>query len=182
MKRLTLITFILGTALAIAPAASAMVMSDGSSSSTSVVPSVGIDPATQATLLRSEELAKFYGAPATKAVQLRSEELAKYYGAPATKAVELRSAELAKYYGASSTSEVRDGWMSSVTSQASPVILHTDVLGGDGGATAVQVPALSADDSFDWGSAGIGAVTLTGVMLLAVGFVTATRRRHQLGF
>jgi hypothetical protein len=153
VKRLALITFILGTALAIASTASAVVLSDGASSRPSAVPSVGVDPATQATLLRSEELAKYYGNPATRAVELRSVELGMYYGIPATRAVQLRSEELAKYYGASSASDVRDGF-----------------------------PAAGAGDSFAWGMAAIGAGTLTGLMLLAIGFVSVTRRRHQPSF
>src|SRR4051812_3298634 len=101
MKRKSLITLILGTALAVAPAAHAKVLSEGGSSdSTSVVaPSTApvtdgwtnsvspssatqaVNPATQAVLLRSEGLANYYGtAPATQAVILRSTGLANDYG------------------------------------------------------------------------------------------------------
>ena len=84
MKRLTLITVILGTALALVPAASAVVLSDGGggTSGTAVVPSTQpTDPATQALVARSEGLAKYYGTdPATQAVLLRSTGLANYYG------------------------------------------------------------------------------------------------------
>jgi hypothetical protein len=84
VKRLTLITVILGTALALVPAASAVVFSDGDggTSSTAVVPSTQpTDPATQALVARSEGLAKYYGTdPATQAVLLRSTGLANYYG------------------------------------------------------------------------------------------------------
>ena len=84
MKRLTLITVILGTALALVPAASAMVLSDGGGGTggTAVVPSTQpTNDATQALVARSEGLAKHYGTdPATAAVLLRSTGLANYYG------------------------------------------------------------------------------------------------------
>jgi hypothetical protein len=82
VKRLTLITLILGTALALVPAASAMVLSDGGSvTSKAVVPSTQpANPATEAQVFRSEELASYYGtSPATQAVLLRSTALANYY-------------------------------------------------------------------------------------------------------
>jgi hypothetical protein len=80
VKRLTLITVILGTALALVPAASAMVLSDGGGTGgTAVVPPT--NDATQALVARSEGLAKHYGTdPATAAVLLRSTGLANYYG------------------------------------------------------------------------------------------------------
>ena len=84
MKRLTLITVILGTALALVPAASAVVLSDGGGGTggTAVVPSTQrTNDATQALVARSEGLAKYYGTdPATAAVLLRSTGLANYYG------------------------------------------------------------------------------------------------------
>jgi hypothetical protein len=83
VKRLTLITVILGTALALVPAASAMVLSDGGGTGgTAVVPSTQpTNDATQALVARSEGLAKYYGTdPATAAVLLRSTGLANYYG------------------------------------------------------------------------------------------------------
>jgi len=82
VKRLTLITLILGTALALVPAASAMVLTDGSVSTKSGVPATQpVNPATQAQVFRSEELASYYGLdPATQAVVLRSKALANYYG------------------------------------------------------------------------------------------------------
>jgi hypothetical protein len=97
MKRIALITLILGTALAVAPAAQALVMSDGSGSSNGIV-------------------------------------------------------------------------------------LHADVLGGNGAPATSQASVKSGDDSFAWDNVGIGAAALAGAMLLAVGSVAATRRRHQLGF
>jgi len=62
VKRLTLIIAILGSALALVPAASAMVLSDGGGGTggTAIAPST-TDPATQAVLLRSAGLANYYG-------------------------------------------------------------------------------------------------------------------------
>ena len=83
MKRLTLITVILGSALALVPFASAQVLSDGGSGtgSAAVIPTPqSTNPATQALVARSEGLAKYYGMdPATQAVLLRSTGLANYY-------------------------------------------------------------------------------------------------------
>ncbi|HEX7311801.1 MAG TPA: hypothetical protein VF232_11540 [Gaiellaceae bacterium] len=84
MKRINLIIMVLGTALALAPAASAVVLSDGGGGTggTAVVPSTQpTNDATQALVARSEGLAKYYGTdPATQAVLLRSTGLANYYG------------------------------------------------------------------------------------------------------
>ena len=83
MKRLTLIIVILGTALALVPVASAVVLSDGGGGTggTAVVPSTqSANDATQALVARSEGLAKYYGtSPATAAVLVRSSGLATYY-------------------------------------------------------------------------------------------------------
>ena len=83
MKRLTLVTVILGSALALVPVASAQVLSDGGGTGGSaVVPSTQptTNDATQALVARSEGLAKYYGTdPATQAVILRSTGLANYY-------------------------------------------------------------------------------------------------------
>jgi hypothetical protein len=137
VKRKALITLILGTALAIAPAARAVVMTDGDSGSAGA----------NAVILHTDVLG--------------GNGLAANAVAPDT---------------------VRDGWMSSVTLQPAPVILHTDALGGDGGASAVELAPIGTGNSFDWGSAGIGAATLAGVMLLAAGFLAVTRRREPLSF
>ena len=62
MKRLALISMIIGTALAIVPIASSMVLGDGGGGiATAAIPG-GVDPATQATVLRSAGLAGYYGA------------------------------------------------------------------------------------------------------------------------
>src|SRR4051794_41827877 len=64
MKRVALISLILGTALALVPVASSMVLDGGSGGGggLAVVAPGGVDPATQAVLLRSQGLATYYGA------------------------------------------------------------------------------------------------------------------------
>ena len=119
MKRSSLIIMVLGTALALAPAASAMHLSDGSGG--------GVGSGT----------------------------------VPA---------------------KVTDGWMSSLTLASTPVILHTDVLGGDGSALTRDVPTATDGDSFAWSTAAIAAVTLAGVLLLVLATTEVTRRRHRLSF
>ena len=65
MKRLALFGLIIGTALALVPVASSMVLSEGggggSGSGLAAAPG-GVDPATQAVLIRSKALADDYGA------------------------------------------------------------------------------------------------------------------------
>jgi hypothetical protein len=63
MKRLALFSLIIGTALALVPVASSMVLSDGGGSGGGLAATpAGVDPATQAVLLRSKALADDYGA------------------------------------------------------------------------------------------------------------------------
>ena len=115
-----------------------MVLSDGGGGSGAVAAAPGgVDPATQAVLLRSKALAQYYdtGAVVTSGTPTID---------PATQAVLLRSKGLADYYGANG------------------VTFHTDVLGGNGGASAA--PA-AAGDSFDWSP--VLAATLAGMLLLA---------------
>src|SRR5436190_18869773 len=59
MKRLALITLIVGTALALVPVASSMVLDDGGGIATAAAPGA-VDPATQAVVLRSNGLAGYY--------------------------------------------------------------------------------------------------------------------------
>ena len=139
MKRLALISLIIGTALALVPVASSMVLSDGGGSGGGIAAAPGgVDPATQAVLLRSKALAQYYdtGAVVTSPANtpLTGKALSAFYdtgamvtsgsaqptsGAtsqpvdPATQAVLLRSKGLADYYGANG------------------VTFHTDVLGGE---------------------------------------------------
>src|SRR5262249_38488896 len=80
MKRTILLSLILGTVLVVAPAAHAVLLApEGGGGGIAAAPG-GVDPATQAVLLRSEGLANYYN-PATQAVILRSKGLADYYGA-----------------------------------------------------------------------------------------------------
>src|SRR4029079_10116963 len=126
MKRLALISLIIGTALALVPVASSMVLSDGGGSGGGISAAPGgVDPATTAVLLRSKALAQYYdtGAVVTSPANtpLSSKALSAFYdtGAmvtsgsatppfslatkpmdPATQALLLRSKGLANYYGA----------------------------------------------------------------------------------
>jgi hypothetical protein len=80
VKRLALITSILGTALAIAPVASAIVLSDGSGSKNkAVVPAtrpVGVSPAEyRALMIRGEGLNKLYGNAVTRLTPAQFESL-----------------------------------------------------------------------------------------------------------
>ena len=153
MKRLALLSLIIGTALALVPVASSMVLSDGSGSIGDVAAApAGVDPATQAVLLRSKALAQFYdtGAVVTSGSQAID---------PATQAVLLRSKDLADYYGTNG------------------VTLHTDVLGGNGGSTAAPT---AAGDSFDWSP--VLAATLAGMLLLAAAATVITRRKHHFSY
>jgi hypothetical protein len=154
---------ILGTALALVPAASAMVVSDGSVSTKSGVPATQpTNPATQAQVFRSAELASYYGLdPATQAVVLRSKGLASYYGiSPATQAVLLRSKGLANYYGLNS------------------VTFRPDILGGNGGSQIS--PVSTGGNSFDWNTT-LGA-SLAALLLAAMAGGVTTGRRHILRF
>ena len=185
MKRLALISFIIGTALALVPVASSMVLSDGSGGGGGVAAAPGgIDPAIQAVLLRGKTLAQFYdtGAVVTSPanIPLTGKALAAFYdtGAmvtsgsarptsaaiskpidPATQAVILRSKGLADYYGANG------------------VTFHTDVLGGNGGSSAAPT---AAGDSFDWSP--VLASTLAAMLLLAAAATVLTRRKHHLSY
>ena len=140
MKRLALITVVLGSALALVPFASAVVLLDGGSSGSVARIAPATDPATQAVLLRSEGLANHYGAAATQAVQLRSRGLSNYYSANA-------------------------------------VTVRPDVLGGKGTPLSTSV---STGNSFNWDNAL--AITLAGMLILAIAATTMTRRRHQPSF
>lgn len=159
MKRFALITAVLGSALALVPFASAQVLSEaggGGVGAAAVSPSV--DPATQAVLLRSHALANEYQTQAAnQAIIQRSQGLANYYLDPATRAVLLRSKGLAHYF------------------QSNGYTFHTDVLGGQGGSSTGALATTS--DTFDWNTTL--AVTLGGMLLIALAATMITRRRHQ---
>jgi hypothetical protein len=121
VKRLALITVVLGSALALVPFASAVVLLDGGSSGSVARIAPATDPATQAVLLRSQGLSSYYS---TNAVTVRP-----------------------------------------------------DVLGGKGTPLSTSV---STGDSFNWSNAL--AITLAGMLILAIAATTMTRRRHQPSF
>ena len=79
MKRLALITAILGSALALVPVGSAMVRTDGSGGAAAATTSGNLDPATMAVLLRSEGLANYLASPYTKSLLLQSQALVDKY-------------------------------------------------------------------------------------------------------
>jgi len=95
VKRLALITAILGSALALTPVGSAMVLSDGGGGTAFATTSKTVntlDPATQAVLLRSVGLADYYGSPYTKSLLLQSQALADHYSSsPDTTGVTFRT-------------------------------------------------------------------------------------------
>ena len=167
MKRLALITLIIGSALAIVPVATSQVLSEaggggvgqalseaggGGVGGLSATPST--DPATQAVILRSKALAQFYdtGAVVTANPNAKLD--------PATQAVLLRSKGLANYYGANG------------------VNFHTDTLSGNGGSSSA--PIATSNDSVDWNT--VLAATLAGMLILALAATMITRRRHQPSF
>ena len=207
MKRLALISLIIGTALALVPVASSMVLSDGGGSGGGAAAAPGgVDPATQAVLLRSKALAQFYdtGAVVTSLenTSLTGKALAAFYdtGAmvtsgsarptsgvtsqpvdPATQAVLLRSKALAEHYAAIDPATLAVLLRSKGLANyygANGVTFHTDVLGGNGGTPAATPTA--AGDSFDWSP--VLAATLAGMLLLAAAATVITRRKHSLSY
>jgi hypothetical protein len=172
MKRITLITLILGTALAVAPAANAIVWSDGGGSPSAYVqaPAAGMSKAEyRALLIRGEALNQKYGLASStgisraeyRALKIRGEALNQKYG-----------------LGSSTTPEVTDGWTNSISPSTT---FQPDILGGNGG-VSTATPTATGGDSFAWGPVGIGAATLVGVMLLALASLAITRRRHVPSF
>jgi hypothetical protein len=100
--------------------------------------------------------------------------------APAASAMHLSDGSGGGVGSGTVPAKVTDGWMSSLTLAPTPVILHTDVLGGDGGASMREAPTAADGDSFAWSTAGIGVVTLASVLLLMLATTEVTRRRHRL--
>jgi hypothetical protein len=165
MNRKALITLILGTALAVAPAAQAVVLSDGSggAGTAAAVPtsSTNLSPAEyQALQIRGEALNQQYGNALTR---LSPDEFKSVVqsGLPpeALVAAVARGQALNAQYGTS-------------------VTIRPDILGGDGGESTISG---STGDSIGW-NAGIAGAALAGAMLLALGFAVKNRRRHQLSF
>jgi len=176
VKRLTLITLILGAALTVVPLASAIRPADDGTIGGG---SLAATPA--GVQLTGKDLAAFYdtGAVVTSkpSVSLSGKHLAGFYdtGAVVTSqpSVPLTGKHLAGYYdtGAVVTSTP------TVDGSANGVTLHTDVLGGNGGTSSTSV---SGGNSFDWNMPL--AVTLAGMLLLAIAATAITRRRHRLSF
>ena len=168
MKRLALITLIVGSALALVPVASSQVLSEaggGGVGGLSTSPS-STDPATQAVILRSKALAQYYDTGAVVTANPNAEidpaiqTALRNYVDPATQAVLLRSKGLSDYY---SQNGVR---------------FHTDVLGGTGGSSSTTIAATG--DSIDWNT--VLAATLAGMLILALAATMVTQRKHQPSF
>lgn len=168
MNRKALITLILGTALAVAPAAHAVVLSDGSggagtAASVPTSTSTNLSPAEyQALASRGLALNEQYGNALTamppqefKSVVESGVTPEELVGAVA------RGEALNEQYGTS-------------------VSIRPDILGGDGGESTSPI-STSSGDSVGW-NAAIGGAALAGAMLLALGFAVKTRRKHQLSF
>jgi hypothetical protein len=169
MKRTIFLSLVLGTVLVIAPAARAAYMSDGGGGlSVSSAGQVTMAPAEyKALMARSEALNKKYGNAVTA---LTPAQFSALYNAGGDRlspqefnALVARSQGLDRQYGSSG------------------VTLHTDVLGGNGGAATTQLSP-TGGDSFAWGDVTIGAVGLTAAILLALATLTVTRRRRVLSF
>ena len=171
MTRKSLITLILGTALAVAPAAHAQVLSEGgtTNASSTVTQGTGLSPAEyQALLSRGEALNQLYRSSQASTTGLSKAEY---------RALKIRGEALNEKYGVSSTTaqpEVTDGWANSITTSYS---FRPDILGGNGGPSTTPT---SGGTSFNW-SATLG-VTLVGLLLIAAAGTVVTRRRHQLSF
>jgi hypothetical protein len=174
MKRTSLITLILGTALAVAPAVHAAPMSEGggngSGSPASSSRPYGMNEATYQAVLsrgsdgaavvtRDEALNKLYGNAVTA---LTPQQFKSLYEAglgnlspEEQAAIVARGAALNKAYGA----------------------------GGSGNVAATNPSSTAGDDNSIVWNATYGAAALTGAMLLVLGFAVVSRRRHhQPGF
>ena len=166
MKRAALISLILG-ALAIAPVASAVVMStDSVSGGSSGIQAARVAPATQAVILRSQGLAKYYGEagnPLTTRAPLTGKALSAFYDTGAVTssqpAVPLTGKALADYY------------------DTGAMVTPPDILGG---ASTTATSGSSDTLSVNW-NAVIGA-SLLGLLLVGMAAAAVSRRRHSLSF
>jgi hypothetical protein len=168
MNRKALITLILGTALAVVPAAQAVVLSDGSGGAGTVafVPtstSTNLSPAEyQALQIRGEALNQQYGNALTRLTPQEFKSVTQSGLTPdELVGAVARGQALNEQYGTS-------------------VSIRPDVLGGDGGESTSPI-STSTGNSIGW-NAGIAGAALAGAMLLALGFAMRNRRRHQLSF
>jgi len=176
MKRKALFTLILGTVLAIVPAANAAVMLDepgGGSSAVAGRPYGTSNAEQQAVLARGQALNALYGNAVT---QLSPAQFKSLYQAGGDR---LQPQELAALVARSQAMNSGYG-----VGGVSPVVtIRPDFLGRDG-ATPAQATAASTAGGGDSvaSNAALGAVALTGAMLLALGFVVISRRRQKLSF
>jgi hypothetical protein len=153
VKRLAIISLILGTALTIVPLASAMALSDGSGGG-----SLGTAPAGMQ--LTGKDLAAFYDTGAVVTSQ---------------PSVPLSGKDLAGFYDTGAM--VTSGSAPTANTSGNGVTLHTDSLGGNGASSSTSS---SSGDSFEWNSAL--AATLAGMLLLAIAATAITRRKHRLSY
>jgi hypothetical protein len=165
MKRSTLITLILGTALAVAPAAHAVVLSEGSggAGTAAFVPS-----STSSTNLSPAEY---------QALQIRGAALNQQYGNALTR---LTPDEFKSVVQSGLTPDELVGAVArgeTLNAQyGTSVTIRPDILGGDGGSATT-----GGGSSIDWTTAVPG--TLVGIMLIAVASLAVTRRRgYHFGF
>ena len=176
MKRLALITSILGTALAIAPVASAIVLSDGSGSKNkAVVPAtrpVGVSPAEyRALLIRGEGLNKLYGNAVTRLTPAQFGSLYRNGGD------RLAPQELAALVSRSEALNARYGnHITDLTPQQFKAAYEAGIAWAHATPSGTSEPTGS---SFDWRYVEIAVL---GAMLVALAGAAITRRRHRLSF
>ena len=186
MTRKALITLFLALGLAVAPAAFAMPMENGGSGTTTTThPPYGMSQAEyRALLLRGKALNRMYGNSVTHLSATQFKALYNAGGsnvAPqALAAVVARGQALNTRYG---------GGLAYPYTKASSQPYHAatvrpDANGPDGldKSTQVASAAIDSGDSFEWGSAAIGAGSFAFIALLAVGSFALTRRRHHPSF
>jgi hypothetical protein len=189
VKRTSLITLVLGFALAIVPAVGAMPVAEtegGTGTPVVVHTDVlgGNGSAVQATAPTGMTQAE------ARALRIRGEALNRQYGNAVTK---LSPSEFASLYlfGADKLSPqefaaliARDQALNQtygIGGTAKPVTFRPDTLGGNGGVATREAPVATGGDSFPW-PATIGASVIA-VLMLALASVAVTRRRqHRLGF
>ena len=184
MKRLPLIAFLVGAALAVAPIANARTLpgavaddSVAASQADSGTAAVGMSAAEhRALMIRSEALNQRYGNAVTSLTpaQFKSLYLAGGDRLSSQELVALvtRSEALNGQYGNPATN---------LSAQQFKAAYQAGLAAAEHATPAAQttVQSDSTASGPNWGYVGIA---ILGAMLLALGSVTVTRRRHQLGF
>jgi hypothetical protein len=155
VKRIALITLILGSALAVAPAASAVVLSDGSSGSNSGAVVLHADVLGGDGILAQSSVPAGLTKAEYRALMIRSAELNALYGNHITDLSPQQfkaayEAGIARSYGPSAVGHVRG-----------------------------TEPSGSTGSTFDW---GYFSIAVAGAMLLALATLAVTRRRQPLSF